>query len=62
MRVRMIQTMHLTNGVNRYRYDAGKSFHLPVGIAKQYIEQGAAMEDKSIDAAPEVKKRIRKKK
>lgn len=55
-RVRMIETRSgRHNEYQAFRYDAGKSFFLPNNVADLYISQGAAMEDKSIDAAPETK-------
>jgi hypothetical protein len=60
-RVRMIQTKSgRHNEYQAFRYDAGKTFYLPDNIANLYISQGAAMEDKSVDAAPETKKRKKK--
>lgn len=62
-RVRMIETRSgRHNEYQAFRYDAGKAFHLPDNIADLYISQGAAMEDKSMDAAPETKAARRKKK
>lgn len=62
-RVRMIRTKNMQRGSQRYRYDAGKAFYLPLNVANQFINEGSAMEDKSLDAAPETKtKRKRKKK
>jgi hypothetical protein len=58
----MTQTKHVTKGMDRYRYDAGKAFYLPLNIANQFIQEGSAMEDKSLDEAPETKKKQRKKK
>jgi hypothetical protein len=37
-----------------FRYEAGKSYWIPSQLAKQYIAQGIAMEDKSIEV-PETK-------
>jgi hypothetical protein len=57
-RVRMIETRNVKKSpYQAFRYDAGKTFFLPDHLANQYIDQGAAMEDKSIDAAPETKKK-----
>jgi hypothetical protein len=61
MRVRMLQTRHVKKDhFHEYRYDVGKSFYLPTALAQQYIEQGIAMEDKSIDVTETKKKRKRK--
>lgn len=61
-RVRMIQTRSgRHNEYQAFRYDAGKTFNLPDNIANLYISQGAAMEDKSIDAASEVKEKPKRK-
>lgn len=55
-RVRMIETRSgRHNQYQAFRYDAGKTFYLPNNVADLYISQGAAMEDKSLDEAPEVK-------
>jgi hypothetical protein len=57
----MIETRNVTqNPYQKYRYDAGKTFYLPDNLAKHYIDEGAAMEDKSLDEAPETKKRKKK--
>ena len=62
-RVRMIETRSgRHNEYQAFRYDAGNTFYLPDNIAKLYIEQGAAMEDKSLDAAPETKAQSKRKK
>jgi hypothetical protein len=61
-RVRMIQTRSgRHNEYQAFRYDAGKTFYLPDNIANLYISQGAAMEDKSVDAPAETKKKRKKK-
>ena len=61
-RIRMLKTKNLTRGTARYRYDVGKVFYLPFTVANKFIEEGSAMEDKSMDMAPETKKRGRTKK
>lgn len=60
-RVRMIETRSgRHNEYQAFRYDAGKTFYLPDNIANLYIQQGAAMEDKSIDTLETKKKRKKK--
>lgn len=62
MRVRMIETRHVKKDpYHAFRFDAGKTFYLPNHLAQQYINQGVAMEDKSLDEAPEKKTRKKKK-
>ena len=57
----MVQTRHVKKDpFHAFRYDAGKTFYLPDNLANQYLDEGAAMEDKSIDEAPETKKRKKK--
>lgn len=58
MRVRMIETRNVQRDpYHQYRYDAGKTFYLPDNLAKQYIDEGAAMEDKSLDLPTETKRK-----
>lgn len=62
-RVRMIHTRSgRHNQYQAFRYDAGKTFYLPDNIADLYISQGAAIEDKSLEAAPETKAKPKRKK
>ncbi len=61
-RVRMIRTKHMQRGSQRYRYDEGKVFYLPLNVAKMFIQEGSAMEDKSVDAPSETKAKPKRKK
>lgn len=62
-RVRMIQTRSgRHNQYQAFRYDAGKTFYLPDNMANLFIERGWAIEDKSLDAAPETKAKPKRKK
>lgn len=62
-RVRMIETRSgRHNQYQAFRYDAGKTFYLPPTMANLFIERGWAMEDKSLDAAPETKTKPKRKK
>ena len=63
MRVRMLQTRSgRHNMYQAFRYDAGKTFHIPDSMAKLFIERGWAIEDKSLDEAPETKAKPKRKK
>lgn len=61
-RVRMTQTKYISQGINRFRYDAGKTFYLPDNVADMFLKEGSAMEDKAVDAAPETKTKRKRKK
>ena len=63
IRVRMNQTKHARHSIwQEHRYEAGKVYRLDEKIARLYISQGIAMEEKSIDVIETKKKRGRKKK
>lgn len=53
-RIRMLQTKQGHNGIAPFKYKAGESYWIPSSLAKQYLEQGIACEDKAIEV-PEVK-------
>jgi len=61
-RVRMTQTKNMARGEQRFRYDAGKTFYLPDTVADMFLKEGTAMEDKSMDEAPETKTKKKRKK
>jgi len=52
----------MQRGSQRYRYDEGKVFYLPLNVAKMFIQEGSAMEDKSVDAPSETKAKPKRKK
>lgn len=59
MRMMRIRMTHTTNGspdglVVR-RYEAGEAYTLPARLARNFLEQGVAIQDKAIDRAPNTK-------
>ena len=62
-RVRMLQTRKgQHHPLHLFKYEAGKSYWLPETLAKNYIEKGIAIEDKSIDIAETKVKEKKKRK
>ncbi|WP_143123680.1 hypothetical protein [Thermoactinomyces sp. DSM 45892] len=56
MRIRMIRTMPGSpDGMKIYIYEADQVYDLPSSLARTFLEEGWAREDKAIDKIPEVK-------
>jgi len=56
LRIRMTRDLDAAfDGITVQKLKAGESYDIPASFAERYLSKGIAIEDKAIDAAPEIK-------
>lgn len=60
MRVRMMRTRHggVDGGLRVEKFDEGKVYDIEEPLARAFLREGHAIEDKVIEAAPETKDEV----